>query len=74
MSAPVPPAGTGLVGEVRRSPDGLTAVAVARWGSTHLRWHVVGEDPEYNHRHGWRCDRDVADWAVAGSVLPEPAV
>lgn len=74
MNRPSPPAGTGPVGEVRISPDNVTAIAVSRWGSTHLRWHIVGEDPEFSYRHGWRCDRDVVDWAITGNVLHEPAI
>lgn len=57
------------VGQVRRSTDGLTVVCVAP-----DVWKVVGDDPEHIAFHGWRADRHVGDWAVAGSLSDLRAV
>jgi hypothetical protein len=53
-------------GEVRRDPNGVTAVCLG--GDRYLRWKVIGEDPDRIVTHGWRCDGQVQSWAVQGHV------
>lgn len=53
-------------GEVRRSPDGTTAVCLG--GDYYTRWKVVGEDPHRIVTYGWRADLDVVGWQRLGNV------
>jgi hypothetical protein len=53
-------------GEVRRSPDGTTAVCLG--SDCYARWKVIGEDPHRVVTYGWRADRDVVDWQRTGNV------
>ncbi len=61
---PLPPT---ITGEVRRSPDGLVAVAGSGTNSDR-RWKLVHSDPD-PFGYGWRGDWDVADWVTVGNVL-----
>lgn len=56
-----------VTGEVRRSPDGLVAVA-GSGTSADRRWRLVHPDPE-PFGYGWRRDWDVAGWETVGNVL-----
>lgn len=55
-----------VLGQVRRSSDGLTAVRVSV--DSYRPWHLIGPDPVPGG-YGWRTAEQVAGWAVVGNVL-----